>query len=39
MKMLRITAPAKAIMVLKFAILNIANFVVLHDNRDKGVGF
>ena len=34
MKMLRITAPAKAIMVLKFAI-----FVVLHDNRDKGVGF
>ena len=34
MDMLRVAAPAKAVLVLKFAI-----FVVVHDDRDKGVGF
>ena len=33
MQMLGIAAPAKAVLVLKFAI-----FVVIHDDRDKGVG-
>ena len=32
-QMLGIAAPAKAVLVLKFAI-----FVVIHDDRDKGVG-
>ena len=33
MEMLGIAAPAKTVLVLKFAI-----FVVVHDNRGKGVG-